>query len=222
MEPRFFNHGDVSRRSFAPEGPSFNGATVFQPWRRDRAQCAVARGNRGFNGATVFQPWRLYPLHRVDCPVVWHVSMEPRFFNHGDRDGPPRIDRRHRRFQWSHGFSTMETVHQHSERSFLQSLVSMEPRFFNHGDVLRERYGRAILLRFNGATVFQPWRPVMEHLGMAFGGHSFQWSHGFSTMETPLGFYAYLAGLRGATSSTSWPLYKNYAIQEPHRELRLA
>jgi len=50
----------------------------------------------------------------------------------------------------------------------------------------------------------------------------FQWSHGFSTMETPLDFYAYLAGLRGAISSTSWPPYKNYAILEPHRELHLA
>jgi len=52
--------------------------------------------------------------------------------------------------------------------------------------------------------------------------YAFQWSHGFSTMETPLDFYAYLAGLRGAISSTSWPPYKNYAILEPHRELHLA
>ena len=63
----------------------------------------------GFNGATVFQPWR----HRK--VVRSHVSTI-------------------RVFQWSHGFSTMETYKPvvHSPRL---SSVSMEPRFFNHGDV---------------------------------------------------------------------------------------
>ncbi len=75
--------------------------------------------------------------------------------------------------------------------------VSMEPRFFNHGDVSMMLTGEAM-------------------------DAGFQWSHGFSTMETPLDFYAYLAGLRGAISSTSWPPYKNYAILEPHRELHVA
>jgi len=38
------------------------------------------------------------------------VSMEPRFFNHGDgidSSSPRKLSRA--RFQWSHGFSTMET-----------------------------------------------------------------------------------------------------------------
>lgn len=37
--------------------------------------------------------------------------MEPRFFNHGDVDcgGPHQAIRS--QFQWSHGFSTMETPH---------------------------------------------------------------------------------------------------------------
>jgi hypothetical protein len=40
-------------------------------------------------------------------------------------------------------------------------------------------------------------------------------------METPLDFYAYLAGLRGAISSTSVPPYKNYVMSEPRNGSRV-
>jgi len=148
MEPRFFNHGD-------------HVDTVFSIPPKD-IFC--------FNGATVFQPWRHYDKQEYlsDTPYA---------------------------FQWSHGFSTMETCDIWGCCE-LGGMVSMEPRFFNHGD-----------------AYYLSWRR---------GAILFQWSHGFSTMETPLDFYAYLAGLRGAISSTSWPPYKNYAILEPHRELHLA
>jgi len=93
------------------------------------------------------------------------VSMEPRFFNHGDgidSSSPRKLSRA--RFQWSHGFSTMETMWIRFS-VFLQrtSSVSMEPRFFNHGDTTTSKSTYPIRhMRFNGATVFQPWRPVIS------------------------------------------------------------
>ena len=70
------------------------------------------------------------------------VSMEPRFFNHGDwsvlhedLDGLTA-------FQWSHGFSTMETQ-RHAIRHSRVCRVSMEPRFFNHGDACQIRQPRS-------------------------------------------------------------------------------
>jgi len=63
----------------------FNGATVFQPWRRHHGQStSSARADR-FNGATVFQPWR--PANVLYAEACEQLSE----------------------FQWSHGFSTMET-----------------------------------------------------------------------------------------------------------------
>ncbi len=82
------------------------------------------------------------------------VSMEPRFFNHGDllTDGMQADNLE--RFQWSHGFSTMET--RDAEGNFAFNLaVSMEPRFFNHGDAEMDLRARIRAAR------------------------QFQWSHGF-------------------------------------------
>jgi len=88
--------------------------------------------------------------------------MEPRFFNHGDFiNGLPNNPATLKTFQWSHGFSTMETrfapislrfpvtnwfqwSHGFSTMETKDEVlqggrgggsVSMEPRFFNHGDV---------------------------------------------------------------------------------------
>ncbi len=138
---------------------SFNGATVFQPWRRNCGRSSAYRQAPSFNGATVFQPWR--PDPRRDSE--WYEATK---------------------FQWSHGFSTMETKIGEARpakawegfngatvfqpwrplitkrpAAAKRILVSMEPRFFNHGDALR-------------------------FFAIGFRWERFQWSHGFSTMET--------------------------------------
>ncbi len=62
-------------------------------------------------------------------------------------------------FQWSHGFSTMETQTSVGRRSWCGC--------------------------FNGATVFQPWRRMRAcPAARTLMTYQFQWSHGFSTMET--------------------------------------
>jgi len=190
MEPRFFNHGDGNPTAIQwPIGMSgFNGATVFQPWRRyiiesihngpiqdgfqwshgfstmetngDYKAAAIALEKGRFNGATVFQPWR----HRIR-----------------DHGGPTGYT-----FQWSHGFSTMETAPIASQFLALFCHVSMEPRFFNHGDhddqaaYHGKRHRVSMEPRFfnhGDKRKSTPLSPCSQPL--------FQWSHGFSTMETP-------------------------------------
>ena len=136
----------------------------------------------GFNGATVFQPWRLFITDRSDA-ALHVVSMEPRFFNHGDFDSGFGTSASGSAFQWSHGFSTMETPDpRHGDRA-------ADRRFqWSHGFSTMETAGGAndtpaVPPRFNGATVFQPWRPATVALHHHTASE-FQWSHGFSTMET--------------------------------------
>jgi len=130
------------------------------------------------------------------------VSIEPRFFNHGD--GTPwnkRACATCAMFQWSHGFSTMETDHVLGSVRQHGGHVSMEPRFFNHGDPLTPstRSG-AESNGFNGATVFQPWRPGQGAASAPTVSAGFQWSHGFSTMETSL----FIGGVWSMTQRFQW------------------
>ncbi len=164
---------------------AFQWSHGFSTMETQGRQCDRLTYSAGFNGATVFQPWRReveFVSERTDGLKAFQwshgfstmetrarqgeriqkrqVSMEPRFFNHGD-SGPPRAP------------ITVRT-----------DMVSMEPRFFNHGD--RPRWsGRPAQGKdgFNGATVFQPWRRKGRG-NVRRGGTWFQWSHGFSTMET--------------------------------------
>mgnify|MGYP001162077591 CR=1 FL=1 len=82
MGPRFFNRGNWDRRrNSGLEVPSFNGAAVFQPRKRDPD--AIRRD-------------------------VQLASMGPRFFNRGNdplgvRQSPNLS------LQWGRGFSTAET-----------------------------------------------------------------------------------------------------------------
>ena len=139
MEPRFFNHGDGNPTAIQwPIGMSgFNGATVFQPWRRYIIE-SIHNGpiQDGFQWSHGFSTMETAPIASQFLALFCHVSMEPRFFNHGDHDDQAAYHgKRHR--------------------------VSMEPRFFNHGDKRKST----------------PLSPCSQPL--------FQWSHGFSTMETP-------------------------------------
>jgi hypothetical protein len=88
------------------------------------------------------------------------VSMEPRFFNHGDQDHCAPSWSLRWSFQWSHGFSTMETR------------------------LVRTRCGSQLARGFNGATVLQPWRRQIGLRSNWKASAMFQWSHGSSTMET--------------------------------------
>jgi len=189
MEPRFFNHGDT-----------FDPGEIKNP-RED-----------SLNGATVFQPWR--PLIRqtttVLCPSL--VSMEPRFFNHGDVeheytlivDGKevsmePRFFNHgdgghglaHQR-GGAHAVSMEPRFFNHGDAwlygrpyEIIDCPVSMEPRFFNHGDPT-PRSTCACEVRFqwsHGFSTMETWWSLMACRRIS---SAFQWSHGFSTMETDL------------------------------------
>jgi len=161
MEPRFFNHGDIDLEGFQWYGITrFQWSHGFSTMETYYASEPLQHSTEGsFNGATVFQPWR-----RSSHPLMMGGSW--------------------RSFQWSHGFSTMETQHaRHGRICNPQCHVSMEPRFFNHGDGPSRRSFAPETQRFNGATVFQPWR-LFRTRHMRAIRKAFQWSHGFSTMET--------------------------------------
>ncbi len=110
-------------------------------------------------------------------------------------------------FQWSHGFSTMETG---SFESLLDDdFVAFQ---WSHGFSTMETCGPALTIiedrikRFNGATVFQPWRRrTRRHQRLR--ARPFQWSHGFSTMETRINEEsprAHQGGFNGATVFQPW------------------
>ena len=63
MEPRSFDHGDLTTKVIA--------------WLRDDMG--------GFNGATIFRSWRRLLLASALRSMQGVVSMEPRSFDHGDK-----------------------------------------------------------------------------------------------------------------------------------------
>ena len=138
MEPRFFNHGDQltsCMQKLASSCRSFNGATVFQPWRREVEFVSERTdGLKAFQWSHGFSTMetRARQGERIQKR---QVSMEPRFFNHGD-SGPPRAPITVR----TDMVSMEPRFFNHGDRIFSgassasRSDVSMEPRFFNHGD----------------------------------------------------------------------------------------
>ena len=86
--------------------------------------------------------------------------MEPRFFNHGDRRPRP-------------GPSGLSTP------------VSMEPRFFNHGDValMWVALSSWAVMGFNGATVFQPWRPPPRFLRVSSWASGGDFEHLLASLQ---------------------------------------
>jgi len=58
-----------------------HGFSTMETIRHDTRHAALELG--GFNGATVFQPWRRSQRENA-LELQYAVSMEPRFFNHGD------------------------------------------------------------------------------------------------------------------------------------------
>ncbi len=87
----------------------FNGATVFQPWRRLLRQ-SWTLGSGRFNGATVFQPWR-QPSISSPVPSGTTVFQWSHGFSTMETAVYVAVPVQARTFQWSHGFSTMETCH---------------------------------------------------------------------------------------------------------------
>ncbi len=139
MEPRFFNHGD--------RGPHF----------------AVRDAGAAFQWSHGFSTMEPKSIH-LSVLRNWKVSMEPRFFNHGDPT-------RHRPNSDAHMVSMEPRFFNHGDLPdgsviVEQGGVSMEPRFFNHGDLYLRANRRRRRSSFNGATVFQPWRPpsILAHI----------------------------------------------------------
>ncbi|MDD2202512.1 MAG: hypothetical protein PHQ21_09335 [Firmicutes bacterium] len=94
MEPRFFNHGDAT-------GADEMRLTIGTRFQWSHGSSTMETADRA----------------EVELEGQCHVSMEPRFFNHGDEDGTAKF--------------IMVPVNG----------VSMEPRFFNHGDPPRFSQG---------------------------------------------------------------------------------
>jgi len=143
MEPRFFNHGDRAKLSMlhGAEATRFNGATVFQPWRQPADAFAGVQSLLGFNGATVFQPWR-QAIGGALAEGSEAVSMEPRFFNHGDANPiVVEIIEARRCFNGATVFQPWRQPFSTTPNADKSMPVSMEPRFFNHGDLALHRVG---------------------------------------------------------------------------------
>ena len=84
-----------------------------------------------FNGATSFQTWKL------------------------DIEGIGRSG--HRKLQWGHVFSDVET-YSTLIIALASPLASMGPRLFRRGNYHSGRTVRQRLMSFNGATSFQTWK----------------------------------------------------------------
>jgi len=164
MEPRFFNHGDgISPRhdiiyrllAFQWSHGSSTMETVLLLWLRlADGGVHVSMEPRFFNHGDVNTSGSRWDLGSP-------VSMEPRFFNHGDRPASPTSSRQCRAgFNGATVFQPWRPAYNLAPPRRPQSpVVSMEPRFFNHGDqTAQTRLGQCLRARFNGATVFQPWR----------------------------------------------------------------
>ncbi len=138
-------------------GTSFNGATLIQAWKQPRTQCHSVWDSR-FNGATLIQAWK--QLHCTVCQIGTAASMEPRSFKRGNRClmrslRPDSTES----LQWSHAHSSVETS------SDVSDLANQ-------------------LLRFNGATLIQAWKPDVANSGFDSAGLPLQWSHAHSSVET--------------------------------------
>jgi len=72
--------------------------------------------------------------HRLDVLMVESVSMEPRFFNHGDRGGRVHSSPGRRMVSMEPRFFNHGDPRMTQAAGGLHEVVSMEPRFFNHGD----------------------------------------------------------------------------------------
>ena len=92
----------VATHCGAAASMSFNGATAFQPWIRERLPLGWA-ADAAFNGATAFQPWIL-----LNLAVSWVAA--------------PAL-------QWSHGFSAMDTAGNQGHRYNIIPVASSIPGF---------------------------------------------------------------------------------------------
>ncbi len=87
-------------------------------------------------------------------------------------------------FQWSHGFSTMETLREPGACRRAHTAVSMEPRFFNHGDENQKCSScMSAFLWFQWSHGFSTMETVGEYSHEAIADAQFLWSHDLSTME---------------------------------------
>ena len=86
---------------------SFNGATTFQPWKREQRAQIERYIPAGFNGATTFQPWK---RHLACSPLSFTAVL-----------------------QWGHDLSAVETLYPVDQVLWVL-LASMGPRPFSRGN----------------------------------------------------------------------------------------
>ena len=159
----------------------FNGATLFQAWKRKTPR-GRRKGQTNFNGATLFQAWKLVigsMSQSAKLQLQWgHTFSSVETFLNADGTTPQGYG-----LQWGHTFSSVETpinarghearpeasmgphffkrgnrwASPHSARPTWGA--SMGPHFFKRGNCLTARYTPYVICRFNGATLFQAWKP---------------------------------------------------------------
>ncbi len=180
MEPCFIKHGN--REEFdamlVPE-PTLQWShalssmeTCWKPLASDPSTsasmepCFIKHGNLNeigvdegkiacFNGAMLYQAWKLV----IDIEETRDVpaSMEPCFIKHGNKL---------RRAV----FGGMK-------------VASMEPCFIKHGNVHYAMISGSIRDGFNGAMLYQAWKPPFARSASTIP-RTLQWSHALSSMET--------------------------------------
>ncbi len=138
MEPRFFNHGDLDPENVEALIEGFqwsHGSSTMETLDPEGIE-ALIEGFQWSHGSSTMETL----ARDLNSLVATMVSMEPRFFNHGDLPQIRSTLSKSQRFQWSHGSSTMETEiqgrigHQRSLFQWSHGSSTMEtPHVFRRG-----------------------------------------------------------------------------------------
>jgi len=114
---------------------------------------------------------------------------------------------RPRKLQWGHALSSVETIARAVE--WMRGMrASMGPRSFKRGNEVPNLVVLAHLLCFNGATLFQAWKPHIARAQMITKSQ-LQWGHALSSVETvaqPEDALARTGRFNGATLFQAWKL----------------
>ena len=135
----------------------FNGATTFQPWKRQEATPRWT-GRASFNGATTFQPWKHVSGRDINMGII-AASMGPRPFSRGNNSLA--------------GFLIAVAV------------ASMGPRPFSRGNPIFDRQSWDTPLASMGPRPFSRGNPGC--LSRQRWISPLQWGHDLSAVETGRG-----------------------------------
>ncbi len=162
--------------------PRFNGATTFQPWKFPTYTPRTISPNVALQWGHDFSAVEIPYIYASNDITKRGASMGPRLFSRGNFGRPgPGIS--FATLQWGHDFSAVEIEvgsgiglvrrgasmgpRLFSRGNSMNScgvaffaMASMGPRLFSRGNHLSCIVEDVALVRFNGATTFQPWKSL--------------------------------------------------------------